>query len=305
MGYALNLEELQALIAVVDHGSVLAAADALGLARSTLRRRLDDLEARAGVPLLHRFASGALPTAGGQLLVDQGRRMLREADAVLASVRELGQEASGTVRVVAPPGLAPHLVLPVLLSLRERFPGLVIDLRYDARPLAGFIADVDLAVQFGASLPDGPWVAFVVHRLPERLVAGVQWVAEHGRPERLEDLEGVPIFSWVAPDREANVLPLWGGGGHPVSPAFLSTDIHLVRQLALGGHGVALLPDALLPDPGFGEDALVPILPDLVGRQLAVRVIVPEVLVRVPKIKGLVELLREVAEALPPMEAGA
>jgi DNA-binding transcriptional LysR family regulator len=294
-----NLEEIQALVAVVDHGSVLAAAEALGVARTTLRRRLDDLEARAGVPLLHRMASGAAVTEAGRVVVDQGRRMLREASALLASVREIGGAPTGVVRVVAPPGMAPHLAVPLTVAVRTRFPGIVLDVRFDTDPIGGLLTDVDLAIQFGATLPEGPWVAFVVHRIPERLVASPAWLAAHGTPTSLAELAAHPVHAWAAPDRDPRALPLVGGGTCPFEPAMVCSDIHLLHHLALGGHGLALVPDALIPDPSV-EGQVVPVLPDVVGRTLAVRIVVPEALIDVPKIKALVDVVRLVAAQLPP-----
>ena len=72
----MDLDSLRALVAVADAGSLLGGAERLGLARSTLRRRLDELEVLAGVPLLHRGAQGAALTAAGELLVSRGRGLL-------------------------------------------------------------------------------------------------------------------------------------------------------------------------------------------------------------------------------------
>ena len=55
----MDLEELRVLVAVAETGSLLGAAEKLGITRSTLRRRIDDLEARTHVPLLVRSPQGA------------------------------------------------------------------------------------------------------------------------------------------------------------------------------------------------------------------------------------------------------
>ncbi len=296
----MNLEALQAFIAVVDHGSLLAASEALNVPRTTLRRRVEDLEARAGVALMHRTAQGIVLTEGGQLVVDQGRRMLREAASLLDAARELGRDPSGRLRVVAPPGLPPHLVVGLVAATRARFPSLSLDVRLSLDPLQGLLGDVDLALQIGDLLPDGPWKAFVLHRVPERLLASSTWLDAHGRPECLADLDGLPIFAWAAPDRAGCDLPLRAGGFYTVEPTLTSPDIHLLHHCALMSQGLALVPDAVVPDPLFHDVVLEPVLPDLVGRTLAVRLVVPEAVASLPRVRALVEALREVAEALPP-----
>ncbi|WP_293262739.1 LysR family transcriptional regulator [Nannocystis sp.] len=69
----------RAFIAVVETGSFLSAATSLNVARATLRRRVDALEARAGVPLLERSARGVVVTEAGALLATRGRHVLQEA----------------------------------------------------------------------------------------------------------------------------------------------------------------------------------------------------------------------------------
>jgi DNA-binding transcriptional LysR family regulator len=71
-----DLEELRALLAVAETGSVLAASDRLKIPRATVRRRLDTLEARVGAPLVHRGPSGALLTEAGRSVATHARAIL-------------------------------------------------------------------------------------------------------------------------------------------------------------------------------------------------------------------------------------
>ena len=103
----MDLEELRAFLAVAETGSFLTAAKSLRLSRATLRRRIDQLEARAGVLLVDRTRMGAALTEAGSVLAARGRLMVQEASALLESVREAGAEPSGTLRVQLPVGLPP------------------------------------------------------------------------------------------------------------------------------------------------------------------------------------------------------
>ena len=87
----MDLDDLRAFLAVLDAGSVSGAAAALGVPRSTLRRRLEELESRVGTPLWSRDQHGATPTAAGELLARQGRALLQAHEALLASVRARGR----------------------------------------------------------------------------------------------------------------------------------------------------------------------------------------------------------------------
>ncbi len=114
----MDLEELSAFLDVVETGSFLAAAESLGVSRTTLRRRVEALEARAGVPLLKSTRQGILLTEAGEMLAQRGRIMMQETSALLASIREVGHEPSGMLRMVMPVGLPPHLLTPLFGVLR-------------------------------------------------------------------------------------------------------------------------------------------------------------------------------------------
>ncbi len=93
----MDLEELRAFLAVIETGSFLGAERSLNMPRATVRRRVDALEARAGVPLLNKSREGIVATEAGAVLVTRGRLMIQEATALVASIREIGQEPSGVL----------------------------------------------------------------------------------------------------------------------------------------------------------------------------------------------------------------
>ncbi len=287
----MDLEDLRAFLAVAETGSFLTAAKALRLSRATLRRRIDELEARAGVPLLERTRLGATPTDAGAKLLARGRVMVQEASAVLESVREVGAEPSGLLRVLLPVGLPPHVLVPLLALLRERLPRLQFRLAFSDDPVGGLVEDVDLAVHFGEKSPPGPWIAREILRVRIWAVAHEDYLGRRGTPCSIDELDGHDLLAWEAPGEDGRLWPRVQGGTFQVAPLVVARHIHLVRQLAIAGQGIALVPDALFPDPGVEVGALVPVLPALVGRQVGVRVIVPRVLAHLPRIQAVLALL--------------
>jgi DNA-binding transcriptional LysR family regulator len=288
----MDLAELRAFIAVVETGSFLGAARALGVSRTTLRRQVGALEARAGVPLLEGARKGAAPTAAGKALARQGQLMMEEASALLASIREVGHAPAGTLRVVLPVGPPPHLLTPLLGALRGAYPGLAFHCRFSDDPLGEALIDVDIAVHLGEDAPRGHWLSHVVLRIGERLLASRAYLGARGEPRSIADLARHELLSWQAPGEDGRVWRTRGGASFTVSPALIATDIHLIRQCCIAGLGIALVPDALLPDPGLPPDALVPVLGDLVGHERAVRVSVPAALAEIPRVKLIVEHVR-------------
>ena len=287
-----DLDELRAFVAVAETGSIVAAARSLGFARATLRRRLDELEARAGVPLLHRTAHGAIPTEAGAVLAARGRRILQEANALLSSVREVGSEPRGELRFVFPVGLPPDSVTFLLSALQAKYPRLSFRIRYSEDPLAGLLEDVDVAVHFGSRKPSGSWVSYELFRLREWLLASADYLERHGVPKTAEDLSTHALLAWDGPDTDPTAWPLHEGTILRVAPRMISPDIHMLRRAAAAGMGIAFLPDAGIPEVKDGKDRLVPVLPDVVGRERTLQAVVPAVLSEIPRIRAVLSEIR-------------
>ena len=66
----------------------------------------------------------------------------------------------------------------------------------------------------------------------------------------------------------------------------------MLRQCVIAGQGIGFLPDAMFPDPGVAADDLVPVLPQLVGRERGVRLVIPTALADVPKVKAVLQHVR-------------
>lgn len=288
----MDLEELRALIAVVEARSYQGAARNLGTSRTTLKRQVAALEARAGVPLLQAAHSGMSATAAGQLLAKQGRTMMAEASALIASIRQMGQAPSGTLRLVLPVGLPPHLLTPMFASFRKIYPQLTFHCRFSNDPLGEALVDVDIACHFGEDSPRGHWISFIVLRVRQVLIAAPSYLAQRGTPRQLPDLAKHELLVWQAPGEDARTLRTLNGGEISVEPALIATDIHFLRSCCQAGLGIAFVPDALLPEPNSSAPAPVPVLPDLVGRERPVRISVPAALADIPKIKLVLEHVR-------------
>lgn len=285
----MDLEELRAFLAVAETGSFLAAEQRLGMPRATLRRRVEALEARAGVPLVLRTRQGVSLTPAGASLADRGRLMAQEAAALVASVRELGREPVGVLRVQLPPGMPPQVLTQLFAMIRGAYGKLAVRVRLRDDPMSGLLDDVDLAIHVGEQTPPGPWISHEIVRVREWLIAHADYLAARGTPARVEDLAGHELFAWEAPGGDPRAWPLVGGGTVSVNPALVATDIHLLRQCALAGLGIALVPDAGFDDPGVAPGKLVPVLADKVGRERVFRVVVPRALADLPKIRAVLQ----------------
>ncbi len=83
-----DLDELRALLAIAEHSSAKAAADALNIPRSTLRRRIDALEQRVGATLLWADTRGTRLSPKGRLMVEEARTVLAAYAALIDRIRQ-------------------------------------------------------------------------------------------------------------------------------------------------------------------------------------------------------------------------
>ncbi len=92
---------LRLFIAVADAGTIAAAAEREHIAAAAVSRRVSEMEALFGVPLLHRTNKGVAPTEAGQRLAALGLRALHELDDIAVQMRDFGSGTSGMVRIAA------------------------------------------------------------------------------------------------------------------------------------------------------------------------------------------------------------
>ncbi len=295
----MDLEEFRAFLSVAETGSFLAAASALGVARATLRRRVESLEARAGVPLFERSARGVALTEAGAVLADRGRVVLQEASALVASVRDIGREPVGVLRAAVPVGLPPQALAAIFTAIRAAYPRLSLQVRVAEDPTQGLLDDVDIVVQLGAVDPPGAWLSFEVMQVRERLIAGAEYLARRGTPRSIDELVGHELLAWAPPGEDGRVWPTLAGESFEVEPALVMADIHVLRQCVAAGLGIALAPDSLQPDLGVPAGAIVPVLESVVGRTRGLRVSVPAALAGLPKLRGIVRQIQAFAATMP------
>ena len=129
----MNLEELRALLAVAETGSLSAAAKSLNFARATLRKRIDEMEKKTGQSLLTRAADSATMTQAGAQLVEKGRGLLSDARSLVDALRELNfsEEALG---LELPPGIPASFEISALKNLGRLFPAVRWRVHYTEDP---------------------------------------------------------------------------------------------------------------------------------------------------------------------------
>lgn len=238
---AVNLNRLITFVAVVDAGSLTAAAERLGLAKSMVSKHMQLLEVEVGVSLLVRSTRKLGLTEAGRAFYEASRQLLQSAEQAIQQARTGSDTPQGTLRVAAPIDYGVMVVAPVLSQLRDRYPALKVEL-ICGDSLIDLIAEgIDVTVRLG-KLTDSGYMASRVGGLTRWLVASPAFIARHGMPAAPEDLAPLPYISLTVL-RQPNLFTMEDGAGNERevrmrNTVFSTNTAYACRAAALAGDGV-------------------------------------------------------------------
>ncbi|HGO6121821.1 LysR family transcriptional regulator (plasmid) [Burkholderia cepacia] len=239
----ITLDELQAFAAVVDTGSITAAAQQLDLTVSATSRTLARLEEKLKTTLLRR-------TTRRLELTEEGRAFLQDARAIIESVETAEEQMlarrempSGRLRVDAATPFMLHVIVPLVRGYRERFPKVELELNSNEGIIDLLERRTDVAIRIGR-LKDSTLHSRRIGNSRLRIFASPAYLEAHGQPRKVEDLGKHTLLGFTQPE-SLNVWPILGADGEAcrIEPDICSSSGETLRQLALEGAGVVCLSD--------------------------------------------------------------
>lgn len=253
-----DLNEMAIFAKVVEAGSFTRAADKMGLPKSTVSRKISQLEDRLGVRLLNRTTRVLKPTETGKAYYSHCSKMIEEADEADRVITKMQAEPTGLLRVSAPLSFGVVFLQEAIDEFLYRHPQVNIEIVLDNRNLDLVDDEIDVAFRVGP-LVDSSLVARGLG--PARLVlcASPEYIKKHGVPERPSDLYKHKIIK--------HPVPAWEMEGpkgieYVDAPARLViNDMLLIKNMALRGVGIGSVPLSMAQEEVMAG-ALVPVLTD-------------------------------------------
>lgn len=270
-----DLAELAAFLAVSRQRSFTRAAAQMGVTPSAVSHSMRALEERLGVRLLNRTTRSVSLTEAGERLAEALGPRIDEIEAEVAALSALREKPAGLVRITADEHSVATLLWPALRPILREFPDIRVEIVTDYR-LTDIVAErFDAGVRFGdiiaqdmIAVPIGPDARMLA-------VASPDYLAEQGRPVRLEELTAhrcinlrLPtyggLYAWEFEEdgRERRVR---------VDGQLTFSAVFPVLAAALDGFGIAYLPQALVQphlDSGALEAVLTRFSPPFAGYHL-------------------------------------
>ena len=259
------------LSVLAQQGSFTAAAERLGVSKAAMSQRIAELERAARVTLVQRTTRSVRLTEAGQRLVDDTRASFAQIAQSFAQVQDLAGQPSGLLRVTAPVAFARQQLVPLLADFLKNYPDVRLELDLSDRLTALATEGFDLAIRHTARPPD-THVAWALCRTESVLVATRAYLRRRGEPQTPADLHAHNCLhyprsqdtpAWTFEPREPH-----DGQAHlaqervtvPVSGNFAANNSEALREAALTGAGIALMPDFSAQE-ALRQGKLVPVLP--------------------------------------------
>jgi LysR family transcriptional regulator, regulator for bpeEF and oprC len=184
-----RVQAMRTFVRIVDTQSFTRAALSLDIPRATATTIVQNLEAMLGVQLLQRTTRRLNLTAEGAAYYERCVQILADIDEMEASLRDNTDNLRGRLRVEMPGAVATALVFPALDDFHARFPNIDLAIGLSNRAVDMVGEAVDCSIQLG-ELPDSGLVARRLGVLEQVTCASPDYLARHGTPESLDELEG-------------------------------------------------------------------------------------------------------------------
>jgi DNA-binding transcriptional LysR family regulator len=286
-----DLNELLVFTRVVQAGSFTAAARLLGMPKSSVSKKVADLEARLGVRLLQRTTRKLGLTDAGRVYFGRCARVVADVEEADLAVTELQAAPRGLLRVAAPMSLT--MLGAMVAAFLKGNADVQVEFVCSDRLVDLVEEGFDVAIRAGP-LNDSTLVARRLGAIKRVLVASPSYLRRRGRPEAPGDLERHACITFGASAAPTAWALEYGDKVKEVrvTPRLAVNDFEMMLDAARAGVGVAWVLD-FLAARDLREGRLVAVLPDWCSPETPVHAIYPTARHLSPKVVRFVETLRE------------
>lgn len=255
-----QIEDLKLFVNVVDEGSIARAAEALGIAKSAVSRRLSQLEDRYDVRLIDRQPGTWDITQAGQELYQRAVPMVADASDLDADFMHTSRSLNGPLRVSVPREFGMSFLRPTLYEFIEDHPEIAVTVDFEDRTVDLESENYDLAIRITSSSLDG-MNTMRLASTRHGLYASPGYIERAGTPEDPADLKAHKLLHYGADRRTVWEFGFNGRKAKVEFKPYLGSNAGaFLLDAALNDMGIIRLPDFVVAK-AVGAKTLVPILP--------------------------------------------
>lgn len=301
----LKLDDIAAFAAVVETGSVSAAARRLGVAKSVVSKRVTELERGLGATLLKRSPRSVMLTDRGRTFYERARTIMAALDEAATAVREEEGELRGLMRIAAPMTFGTMYLGELLWPLLRQHPALEVAIDLDDRAVDLLGSGYDLGIRIGA-LADSSLIGRKLADIPRVLCASPKYLAKAGTPGALEELPQHDCIGYahLAAGQVWQFQPVRGTSevrSIRVKSRFVANNGELMRGAAIAALGLLMVPEFIVAD-ALRSGSLTRVLPGCRPLPTALHALYPRDRHGSPRIRAVVDHLLAAMRPRPPWE---
>jgi DNA-binding transcriptional LysR family regulator len=291
-----DLNDTLIFVKVVEQGSFTGAAKSLCLPKTTVSRKVQDLEARLGAQLLYRTTRKLSLTETGSLYFEHCQRIARQLDEAERAVAQLQGAPRGWLRFTAPYAIGVTWIAPLLGDFYALYPEVRIDMVLSNEDLDLIDEGLDLALRVGA-LPDSRLAARRLAVFRSHVYASPAYLTRHGEPRHPDDLRQHRALAMNTARRNGGDY-FWtlsdgtGGGDFVIDPVLVANGPSPLKSALLCGEGLMLASDVTIKGEevrGYARR----VLPGWVGPTLDFNAVFARGRVESPKVRAFIDFLVE------------
>ncbi len=243
-----DLNALVLFAKIVEVGSFSEAARILNLPKSTVSRRISDLENALGLRLLERSTRKLHLTDVGAELLSQAQKSAEIEDAIKAIVSQKTTDISGTLRIAAPPNIADSVLSPLIIAFQASHPNVRFQVMITDRYVDPISEGIDLGFRVG-QLPNSSLIKQTILAYRHQLVASPDYIHNNAPILEPQDLINHRLLAfsfwgtsneWVLGQNEKRVHIA-------IQPSLEMNDYAGLAVALEGGAGIGELPPIVLP----------------------------------------------------------
>lgn len=252
-----TVSDMLLVIEIAEAGSFTRAGARLGIPKSTISHRVNQIEERLGLRLFNRSTRHVSLTSNGQVYLEYCRRVRAEVAAANIAMTNLKEQPLGTLKITCPEVTATYFMPRFLGGFMQKFPRIAIELTATNQYLDLLRERVDFAFRVG-SVSNQNFIVRKISTIKRVLVASPEYLAANLPITEPGDLlqhrcllhDAMPDWSFLTEDKKIVFQP----------PAAARSDsLGFLLQSILAGNGVALLP-MYVCQPAIAAGRLVELL---------------------------------------------
>lgn len=238
------LAAIASFIKVVESGSIVGAAKALGVSAAAVSQTINRLETHLGVRLLQRTTRRMALTENGAVYYEKVKRIAADLESAQSSINREDSELQGRLSIASTSAFGRHVLAPLIAGFAAQHPRLLIELSTTDGKINHIQDGIDLSLRIKPQLEDGI-VARKIVSLPFIMCAAPAYLQRAGWPQSPDDLQNHACLAFRYPldGRFLRWSFIRDGQRYDadINATAISDDIDALTQMAIHGAGITRL----------------------------------------------------------------